>query len=122
MGKATPRKTMKPTSGGLFQRLFSQPLRERYCKVCGRPFWGQIQPEPTKRFNLGNVEVQLFESVHFGRLRRELKVQNWHRYRDDWYPQSVFTLEDFEHLMIVVEHALQFMKTQDQQSSRLPVQ
>lgn len=110
MGKAHKDRKTKSTSDGLLRRLFSKPLRERFCKACGRPYVGHVEPIPARRFILGNVEVQVFESKPYGRLRHELKVQCWNRYRDDWYPQSVFTLDDFKHLANVVDHALQFMQ------------
>lgn len=114
MGKAPKDRTTRQSSGGMLRGLFSKPLRERCCKTCGRPHVGHLEPSPARRFSLGNVEIQVFESMPLGMLRRELKVQCWNRYRDSWHPQSIFSQRDFQHLARVVGHALRFMKEQDQ--------
>lgn len=110
MGKTKKGYRQKKKSEGLFGSWFSTPLRERYCQECGRPHLGAEEPIPTRRFVLGNVEVQMFQSFPYGRLRRELKVQCWNRYRDQWHPQSVYSVDDLYHLAIVVNHVLRLMK------------
>lgn len=116
MGKVKKNRTTTRTSDGMLRSLFSKPLRDRYCKACGRPHLGHVEPIPARRLNLGNVEIQVFESMPLGRLRRELKVQCWNRYRDNWYPQSVFSQHDFNHLIVVVDQALRFMRDRDSSS------
>ena len=113
MGKAKRGRQTHKKPGGLLRELFSPPLRERYCETCGRPHVGQLEPIPSHRINLGNAEVQVFDSTAFGKLRRELRVHCWNRYRDTWYPQSVFTPHDFQHLASVIDHALRFMNERD---------
>jgi hypothetical protein len=108
MGKATPRTTATKT-GRLLDRLRSKPLGARCCKSCGRPQDERIEPIPTMRFNVGNAEVQLFESFPFGKLRREFKVQCWRISNSRWYAQSVFSEHEFRNLALVVLHALQVM-------------
>lgn len=118
MGKAQKDRTTRKSSGGMLRGLFSKPLRERYCKTGGRPHVGHVDPIPARRFNLGNVEVQVFESMPLGKLKRELKNQCWNRYGDTWYPQSIFSLHDFQHLATVVDRALRVMREQDPSQPR----
>lgn len=121
MGKAKYRQRMKKKPDGLFRKIFSKPLRERFCQWCGRPYLGHIEPVPEHRFILGNAEVQVFESKPFGKRKFELKVHCWNRYHDEWHPQSVFTLDDFQCLAFVVRQALRFIEQQHDSPKETPV-
>lgn len=112
MGNAKQNRTTNAGSNGSIRDLFSKPLRDRFCKACGRPYVGPNEPLPVRRFNLGNAEVQVFESASFGRLKRELRVHCWNRYRDQWCSQSIFSEHDFQHLAAVIGQALRFMNEQ----------
>ena len=118
MGKAKQRQQGKQQPVGLLQKWFPTPLRERFCKTCGRPYVGAVEPVPTRRFSLGNVEIQLFETMQFGRLKFELRVQRWCRYREEWHPQSIFSTEDFQHLAVLVEHALRVIQPESTSRGR----
>ena len=109
MGKAMNKRQTKASGAGLLRNLFSKPLRDRWCRACGRPHIDSDQPIPVKRFCLGNAEIQVFESPIRGRQRYEYKVHCWNRYRDSWCAQTVFSEHDFRHLLSVIGETLRFM-------------
>ena len=93
--------------------LFSKKIRETKCSTCGRPFLEYPDREPKQRFEIGDVEILLYES-HLGRSSElYARVGVWRKSKHDFELHQLFRESEIAELSFVCSKALEFIRVRN---------
>ncbi len=90
--------------------FFPELIRERQCRVCGRPFLEHPEREPYQRCEEGNVELLLYKDQTALRTQFRLRVGVWRRSLDGYYFAQLFDREELVDLQRVLSEAVEFIE------------
>lgn len=90
--------------------FFPERVRERQCRVCGRPFLEHPEREPLQRFEEGNVELLLYKDATTLRTQYRIRVGVWRFSLDGYYFAQLFERGEFADLQRVLSEAVEFVK------------